>query len=268
MKIVYRYQKYNVSFLNAFKFGVYRVILFFRRLKRFIKRLLQYSFRSIPVMIVVLPIVFFLIWYGLNHNIFESLLEGLCDIATTIIIPYFTFVTISEINRNKALKEQRNLYELFVYESSSFLENLGTVLLLGNRMEVSFDDDSFLEEIKTRKFNRKSEIKKLIMFLEMYCRTLDNTKGMLGSIELIGRIKDDKYRNINYLQNEIMKTIFELKNEKYRNEEDYWKSYLSILFRAIYPICSSMRDPWRLWDQDINEKMKKCLSEKINHDDK
>lgn len=290
MTFKYQLHEGTVSFSLWLKLQFHVMSLIFIRFLRLCKRILIYSKRYIPLLLIIIGIELIIIPLGIQLNKYASWFEGLWDLRelflTTLLVPLGIGIFQEESNRHKSLCKQYYAYETFKFESEQFMKRLFLMV------ETKYDDEIFFNEEQFDKFsnyiqlridtcakgkNRKLEKLPVIhdlyflhstpiikpktyiqIICDSYLRYVDNLDQDIRNNTFIGQMYEALER-LDEIREEIQKELIQIDTDSQSYTETQLLKFIEHIGAHILFAIANIRRPWR-WDVERNNKIKDLLN--------
>lgn len=276
-KIVVKYQdaSYKINFKDGIKIYKMQLYLLYKRLGRFIKRIIILNKQLLLFSILLIFFISIFIIYGMITNKYTSYLNGLWDfkdtIITSIIIVFFMNTITSEKARHDNLVSQYWTYYSLSADFENYLNRLLNLLNIN-----SYSDFIFLTNVHYDTFikylNDASNIK--IVSNDYNCNAIEyisfinnNLLSLLKdvknqiSLNAIEGFTDTISDTFDYCINCITDYTFKFQNIDENDLKLKLLNYIHFITYVFYRIVANYRRPWR-WDFEINQEIRFLLLEK------
>lgn len=274
MKIKYKKKIYNVDIKSFFIIKKEQFILFTKRFKRLIIRVLK-CFESLLVVAVLLVIYVFLTYLiGRFYNEYHTFKRVIWDsrelIFSTLIIVFAVDFTSKERMRNKKLKQQRWQFLMLVEQSDKLLIEICNCIGINYTKSVVLSNDlktKFEEKIKN--YDLSEEIISQNKLKEIFQFEIQNLKNEY--IEIMDNIRKNKYEMIKDDDIIIYSNLLNVCNEfesiiNNNCSPDKLKDMIIKLSNYMYLSCLYIGRIWA-WDYKRTQKIRKILLKKLNKND-
>lgn len=259
---------YKTNFSTKVIINYLKIKLFFKRILRCIKRMLQYNVFNLITIIFIFSIILIVIFIGIYIKEYENILCGLWDLKgiliTNVLLILFMTTYSSEKQRHNILKKQYDVYLSVMCEAEFYIDDLLEIMnhrVINNIFIDEGNYDCFIEELNGLTKNIKGKFDMNTIYNKL--NYLNNKYKNRFSNYLL--FCDDKLVGANYIR--IRELIFDSMDEElYLIQNNSSKNintseiidYIRNISYTLYGLVAECRRPWR-WDIKVDKKMRNLL---------
>lgn len=264
MNVKYKNIEYKVTLKNALRIWYRKVLLWARRVKRFLLRMLEVFKKDLIVLLIAIIgyVLFVVVIQNMytDYSILESIWSTRAEVFTVFGVVAFNAFISYERGWQKSIRNWYWTYLKYLMDCERDIGEMNQLAGLDKNEYVVTTNESF-EKFKKENFESFSSDN--IIDKNEFKKILNRIKDK--NIELKNTVNKDEYYQYKYYFNCIYENFqhyLSSLNENL-NEEEYFVTYKDILAvdQFIYEIVSIIRKLWRTeinLDNEIMEILNNC----------